>query len=882
MSISGRLRSTLSTLFGRSRRQSDLDDEIRFHLESAVERYRERGLSEVEAQRAARLEFGGVDSAKEGVRSAWAGARVPQVCGDICLAFRGFVRRPAYSVSVVLTVALAIGVAGGVFSALWAVVYRPLPFSADRTLMVLQWRAPRAAVNEGPSPIELAEFRTANRNIEGIAEYHHMLFTLLGHGEPRRVHVGVVSANFFSLLGVVPVQGRDFVGEDEGSSSRPVLLLSYRFWKDTLGGGNWVGASFVMNDKIHTVVGVLPPLPPAPNDNDVFMPVSACPFRMAPQWAGDRTSRGLLAVARLRAASSVETALNEVQLVADRMAKAYPSAYPKTLGLRPQLNPLRGLLIEAATPTLWLLAAAGIAIVLLVAANLINLTLALLYRRDGEIAVRAALGAGPWRIIRQLSIESGVLALTGGAVGLLLSFGMQKLLASFLGRLTPRASEIHADWSTAAVTVGLALLIGLTIGVLPALRRSKSLVVAMRCAGGGATPSAKGNRLRDLLVVLQVGGSFVLLISSGLLLRSLWNLEGVATGFRHSEVLTVHLPVNWTKYKDEVKRLAYGERLLDQVRRLPGVESAALADNYPLNDNDPWTRSVQIGRRPPDGSDLEHTADFRTVSTDYFATVGVPLLNGRPLRANDRDPNHAVALVNKAFARRFFGDRSPLGQWVTFSGGTTSWEIVGVVGDVHQRSLVEDAKPEVYTPLALRGGAADVLLVRAADAHSLLRVLRTAIHEVDPGQPIAEMRTLGETRTDSLAAPRTMALLLGAAALLALTIALTGLAGLLAYSLGLRHQEFVIRQALGANRADIARLVFARTSTLVGIGVLVGVFASLLAARGLGALLFGLGSTDPETYLVVALLLAGAAVAASLPALRRATAAQPSESLKAF
>jgi putative ABC transport system permease protein len=887
MRAARRLRSGFATLFQRARRQAELDLEIQFHFESAIERFRERGLSEAEARRAARLEFGGVDAAKEGVRSAWTGAWLNEILGEARVAVRGFVHRPSYALAVVLTVALAIGGAGAVFNSLWAVLYRPLPFKADRGLAVLGWQARDRAEPGGLSPLEVADFRAAGTAFGGgLAEYHHMTFTLFGHGEPRRVRVGVVSANYFGLLGVAPLEGRDFAAADESPRAPAALLLSYRFWQDVLGGGNWVGADFIMNDRVHRVVGVLPPLPPAPDENDVFMPVAACPFRNAATWRDDRTARGLTVIARLRPNVEWRTATAEVEAIAHRLARAYPEAYPSRLGLRPLLIPLREALTATARPTLRLLGAAGLATLLLVAANLINLTLAQLARRESELAVRSALGASRLRIVRQLALEGCILALAGGGLGLLLTVGGQALLARLLGRLTPRAFEISPDWTTAGITLGMSLAVGLAIGLLPACQQSAAataptpLITAVRGEppGGGA----RATRTRDMLVVAQVAGSFVLLIGAGLLLRSLLNLERVPAGFRHDGVLTVSLPINWTKYSAATRRLEYAERLLERTRAIPGVEATALADNYPLNSALPWNRHVAVGRVPPDPADAANTADFRTVSPDYFTTVGIPLLAGRPLRNCDRDEGHAVALVNAAFAREFFGSSDPLGKTLVFTGGTAVWTIVGVVGDVRQRTLNEDARPEVYAPLALRGGSADVLLVRAAAARPLLPELRAAIRTVDPGQPIAEVRTLAETRADWLAAPRTTALLAVLAALLALAIAVTGLAGLLAYSLGQRQHEFLIRQALGAGRGDIARLVFARAGALLALGALLGVAGALLATRGLRAMLFGLAVNDPQTYLAVALMFTAAAFGACLPALRRATLGDPSAALRSL
>ncbi|HEV7671770.1 MAG TPA: ABC transporter permease [Thermoanaerobaculia bacterium] len=882
MDVRNRLRRGFMTLFARSRREAELEAEIDFHLEAATARYRERGLSEKEARRAALLDFGGVDRAKEGMRDAWTFARLAEIGSDVKVAIHGFRKRPAYAATVIVTLALAIGAAGVIFNALWTVVARPLPYRDDQRLVRLEYTQLGSTDVLGLSPPELMDYRKATRSLEGLAEYHNMGFTLLGHGEPRQVRAGVVSSNYFGLHGVRPEIGRDFVAADDAANARPVLLLSNAFWRRELGGDpKIVGADFTMNDKVHTVIGILPPLPAAPDENDLFMPVSACPFRAAEQWAHSRTARGLVVTGRLATGFDLAAATAELDTLTQGLAKSYPEAYPKDVSLRPRLTTLRESLSAGARPTLWLLAAAAATVLFLVCANLLNLTLAQMVRREPEMAVRTSLGASRGRIARQLATEGCLLALLGGALGLLFGLACQGLLARFLGRLTPRASEIGFNLGTVAVVFGLALVIGLAIGLAPAMRKRTDLVTALRSDGPNSTSGGTPLRARDALIVIQVATSFVLLIGAGLLLRSLWNLERVPAGFAHSEVLTLGVPHNWTKLADDKTRLAYAERLLARVREVPGVESAALVDNYPLNSALPWNRRVAIGTVAPDPVSAGPSADFRTVSPNYFDTMGISLVAGRALNENDRDEEHPVTLINETFGRQLFPNESPLGRQVIFANGTTAWTIVGIVADVHQRTLNEPVVPEIYAPIAVRGGGADILLVRGPAIRTLVPSLRAAIRAIDPEQPIAVARTLAEARAESLAAPRATAALLAIAAVLALLIAAAGLAGLLAYSLGQREREFGIRQALGAERLDIARLVLGRTVSLVGLGALIGLGSSLLFTRGLSSMLFGLATTDPLTYGLVAAVLLGSAFAACLPALRQAVGTRPTLALRA-
>lgn len=876
------VRRLVRSLFAASRRERELDEEIRSHLEAAEAHHRARGLSAEEARRAARLEFGGVDRAKEEVREAWALARLKEIARDARHAVRGFRKHFAYAATVALTMALAIGASAAIFNALWTIVVRPLPFAHDQRLAVLQLAPGKEAPSVGLSPLEVADYRSASRALDGIAEFHSMHFTLLGHGEPRRVRTGVVSPNYFSLLGVRPLFGRDFVASDDSPSARPVLLLTHAFWRRELGSDpSIVGSDFTMNDRIHTVIGVLPPLPAAPEELDVYMPVSACPFRSGEHWSQTRSARGLVAIARLRDGVDPAAAAGDLDTVTRRLCASYPSDYPKSAGLAARLVPIRRALTADARPTLWLLAATSAAVLLLVCANLLNLTLARLARREAELAMRTALGGSRARLARQLATEACVLALAGGALGLVFAAVCRGVLVRFLGRLTPRAAEMRLDGATIVTALALSLLVGLVIGLLPALRRKSAPVAALRADAPTATAGGGAPRLRDALVVLQVASSFVLLIGAGLLLRSLWNLEKVEPGYEHPDVLTIHLPQNWTKYAKSEDQIAYKQRLIERARALPGVESAAFADSYPLDANLPWNRRVAAGRTAPDGNEPGPEADFRVVSPEYFETVGVPLLSGRLFTDADRDPEHAVAVVNRAFVRALFPDREPLGEQVIFANGNVAWTIVGVVAEVHQRALGEAPKAELFVPLGLNGSG-DHLLVRARAAGALLPSLRRAIRAVDPEQPIADVRTLEEARAESLAAPRSTAALLAIAAALALAIAAAGLAGLLAYSLGQRQREFGIRLALGATRRDIARLVIGRTGALVGLGALLGLGGALAFTRSLRSMLFGLAANDPATYAAVAAVLLLSAFGACLPALRRALGTAPSLALRAL
>lgn len=882
------IRNAVNRLLRRTQAEHELDDEMRFHLEMEVEKNRARGLSDEDARREALRSFGGVEKFKDEVRDESLASFFETVWQDLRYGVRGLRKNPAFSVAAVLTLALGIGANTAIFSVVNGVLLQSLPYGGGDRLVRIRQDAPSANIEDARfSPPDFGDYRMQNRSFEGLSEYHSMFFILLGGKEPERVQTGVVSANFFDVLGVKPILGRTFRQGEDAHGAEPVLVLSYAYWMRSFGGNPAViGKSLEMNDHTHVVVGVLPPIPGYPEDNDVYMPVSACPFRSRPTVENNRSAQMVQIFGRMKPGISLAAAKTDLTTVAQRLQRAYPESRPKAGFLVIPVS-LREELTREARPTFLILLATVGLVLLLACANVANLSLARLIRREREMALRSALGADRKRLSRQLLTESTVLGLTGGALGLLLARGGLHLLVSFASRFTPRASEIHMDASVLLFTLAVSLGTGIALGLLPAVSRKRDLASSLHEGGERATlgGGTGRHRVRNILIVAQVAISFVLLIGAGLMIRSLWNLQQVDPGFATERVLTSRVDLNFTKYDTADKRLNFIEQLIRRIQGEQGVVSVAMAGTFPLNDTTgagALSGQYQIEGAPPASSpDLLPTADFQQVSLDYLRSIQIPLLRGRGFTGGDRRGNAPVALINRTLADHYWKNRDPLGSRISFDQGKTWAGIVGVVGDVKQYGLATAPSDQIYLSIHQYPTASSMLLVRTvANPLNVSKIVSDTVHGMDPDQPVDHFRTLEQARSNSLASPRLTALLLALFALLALVITATGIMGVLAFSVSQRFHEFGIRMALGAAPAAVLRMVVRQGMALVGIGLAIGLAGALAFARLLSGLLFGVRPTDPLTFAAVACVLSAVAAAACFLPARRATSADPMHALR--
>ncbi len=887
MSAIHRAVAAVRGIFQRRRLEAELDEELRFHLAMETAAQLRQGASPEEAARRAALKLGGLEPTKEAARSARGYRGLEALGQDVRFALRLLHRNPGYAGAVVAALALGIGANTAIFSVVRGVLLRELPYREPGRLVVLHQRQPPDLDQDQLFSVpDIEDLRRRQHTFAGLAEYHSMYFNLLGRGEPERVQTGVVSANFFDVLGTRALVGRTFSPDDDKPGAQPVLVFSHAYWLRSWGGDPAVvGKILEMNDHPHRVIGVLPPVPQYPNDNDLWMPTSACPFRSTPRTIAARQGRGFNVFGRLRPGATVSRAQQDLATINHALLAEYPGDYP-TGGYRIEAVPMLTELTARARPTLLLLLATVLMVLLIVCANVANLQLARLSSRGEEIGLRTALGAGRTRLLRQLLTESVILALLGAALGVGVAAALLRALVAFAARFTSRTGDIALDGQVLVFTLAVAVVAGLLSGTLPALTASRGIAGAMSAGGrggSGGAGQAGSVRLRAILAGVQVAVSFLLLVGAGLTLRSVWNLQAVDAGFNPENVLAVAVDLDWAHYKTPALRRVFQRALLEKARELPGVVAAAYSSSYPLDGTGRATAGVRVEGRAVADADLPQ-AGFRAASAGALAALGIRIERGRGIDATDRDGSPPVAVLGHGLANRLFGSEEPVGRRVSFGSGTPVWHtVVGVIADVRDLSLDRDPGDAVWLSLDQNPALSGSLLLRSRrDPNDLAAVARRLVLDIDPRQPVGRVQTLDTARAASLAAPRLTTLLLCAFAALALAVTVIGLGGVIAFGVVRRTREIGIRMALGADRGAILAAVLREGLAAVGTGLLVGAAAALLLARVIARLLFGVPPTDPVTYLAVALLLVAVAALACLLPARRATAVQPSLALRSL
>jgi predicted permease len=874
------LTKRLRSIFQRDRQEQELDRELQFHIDMLTEQHVRAGMDPQSARGAALRAFGTVDRIKDDVRDTWL-SRVWETVGqDVRYGLRNLRRNPGFAVVVILTMALGIGANTAIFSVVNGVLLRPLPHRDGDRLVVLRQQRPLANVtNMGFSHKELMDYRAGAKSLEAVVEFHDMWFILLGRPEPERVATGVVSANFFDVLGVQPLYGRGFLASDESHGAEAVLVLSHNYWKRSFGGDpSVVGKVFQMNDRPHQVVGVLPPVPQYPLEVDVYMPTTACPFRSSPQMIEARDGRMMQAFARLRPGVTLDKARADLSVVAAGMQQSYPDFYPATQGFAVAAASLQDEMTRSFRTTLFVLLGTAGFVLLIVCASVANLMLARMVRRERELAVRTALGASRMRLLRQLLTESVLLAVVGGVIGLALAGWGVDLLVAYAERFTSRAGEVSIDRTVLLYTLGVSIATGLVFGSVPALAGRLTISPSLR-DGARSTHATQG--VRSALIVAQVAMSFMLLIGAGLTLRSLLELHRVDPGFSTDDILTLRVDLNFSKYDDPFgKRMPFWERLETEFRSLPGAVLVAGAGTFPLNEQGPFSQAILIEGRELPGDAPRPRVDARTITPDYFKTLRQPLLAGRFFTRADRGRDNPVVIINRTMARHYWAGDNPVGRRISGNNGRTWATIVGVVADTRQQLNTPPAD-EVYLPMFQSGQLTSNWLIQSSvEPAAMARQVREAVRAIDAEQPVDHFRTLAEVRASSLQPPRLTASLIGLFAVLALVITAIGIAGVVAFSVNQRTQEFGVRMALGAPRASVLTLVLKQGLVLVLIGLAIGMAGALVLTRLIATLLFGVAPTDALTYLSVSMVLVAVAVVACFVPARRAASVDPMVALR--
>jgi putative ABC transport system permease protein len=808
---------------------------------------------------------------------------------DCGYAFRMMRKNPGFTAIAILTLALGIGANTSIFSVVHAVLLRSLPYPQANQLIFIRQQEKKLGIEDLSFSVkEIDDYRSQNRTLSGLVEYHAMSFTLFGHGDPERVRTGVVSANYFNMFGVQPLLGRTFLPEDDKLGAPPVLVLSYEYWKNDFGSDSGiVGKTFEMNDKVHTVVGVLPPVPQYPNENDVYMPTSACPFRSGKMHLENRDMRMMEVFGRLKPGVTVAQASADVSAIAAGLKASYPKSYPENVGFTSVAAPLQEELTRGARPTLLLLLAAAAFVLLIACANVANLTLSRMAKRERELAVRSALGAGRSRLLRQLLTESFLMALAGGLLGLVLAYGSLELITDFVGRLTPRAREIHIDSGVLLFTLAAALGTSILFGTLSALFSRSNLASSLKGGTAGAGTARQQNRMRSALIVCQIAFSFMLLIGAGLMLRSLIKMQQVDAGIVPQRVLALRTTFTWSKYTSDDKTRVAIQQLLDRVQSEPGVLVAAVSNRYPFEPEiitggpESVSFSFQVEGRTLEPGQSPPVSTFAAVSPDYFKALGIPLKEGRLFAESDNEKGPIVVIINEAMKGQLWPNESPIGKRVSNDGGEHWGTIVGIVGDVREFGLEHPPIPEIYAPQKLNLSPGVLIVRTAVEPRSMAKALTRAVHDVDSQMAVSHILSLEQARYESMASPRVTASLLGIFAGLALAIATAGIGGIMALMVSQRVREIGIRIALGARPGNILQMVLGQGMLLAVLGIGIGIAGAVVLTGLVKSLLFEVPPTDVVTFSGVGLtLLAAAALASYLPA-RRAAAVDPNVALRA-
>jgi putative ABC transport system permease protein len=792
---------------------------------------------------------------------------------DARYGLRMLMKKPGFTLTAVFTLALGIGATSVIFSFVNGVLLRPLPYRDSDRLVLLDEDAPKRGIaSMGVSYPDFLDWREQNRVFTGVAAYDGGWdYTLTGIGEPEELLCAWVSYNAFEILGVAPIMGSTFTAEEEGWKNSLVVILSHDLWVRRFGAKpDVIGQTIALNTRSHTVIGVMPPGFKFPKVADLWVPM--------PPVVGERTDHGWSAIGRLKSGVTLEQAQSDMTAVARHIEEQNPITNE---GLGVKLIPLReGLAGDYRKALLILMGVVGL-VLMIACVNVANLLLARAPARAKEVAIRTALGAGRWRVFRQLLTESVALGVMGGALGLMLAFwGLDLLLAAIPTDL-PFWMKFDLDGRVLGFTAGVTLLTALIFGVAPALQASKvNLNEALKEGGRSASGAARHRTLR-LLVVAELALSLVLLIGAGLMLRSFMRLQHTDSGFNPENLLTLRLNLPVAKY-DFPQRRAFFQQLLKRIRATPGVEAAGAAFNLPLREA-PLESSLTVEGYPALPPGQAPMANNNVITPDYFRTMGIPLLIGRDFNDADTGDSMRVTIIDERLAREYWPNESPIGKRITLSPPEDKepwYTIVGVVGAVKNESLDLTRRKTVYVPHAQYSTDDMSLAIRAKNPENLAPAIQRQVNAMNPDLPIINMRTMTEVISDSIWQPRLYATLFGVFAAVALALASVGLYGVIAYSVSERSREIGIRIALGAERRDVLKLVVAQGMTLTLIGIGIGLAAALALTRLMRSLLFEVSVTDPLTFVSLAALLSVVALPACYLPARRATKVDPMVSLK--
>lgn len=875
--------------------KQDIDEELRSHLELRTAENIAKGMSPEAAARDARKRFGNLQSVREECRDTRGASFGETALRDIRFGLRMLRKNPGFTAVAVLTLALGIGANTAIFSVVNVVLLRPLPYFEPRQLVQLRsdWSG-KPSTEIGSATF--VEVKAQSQSLARIAAYAGGDMTLTGSGSADQVVAGAVTADFFPLLGVQPALGRNFTREEDTANGPKAAILGHGLWQSRFGSDAGVlGRTITLNEQSYTVVGILPARFQYPEGFQLWTPLAF------DETGGTFVKHGegmmlLKAIARLKPGVTLQQAQAELQTIAQRIQPGGPTATPRGEGGEgggrgDSVLTLVGLheqVVGDVKGALLVLLGAVTLVLLIACANVANLLLARAAARQREMAVRAALGAGRWRIARELLTESVLLSLAGGGLGLLVAFWGVRALGQWSSPSLPAMQGMGIDAWVLAFTLGVSVITGLAFGLAPAVQAWHTDVNATLKGEGGGDTGGHRNRLRHLLVVSEVALALVLLVGAGLLIKSFSRLTEVNPGFRTEDVLTFQ--VTLTEGKSSAKKINFIEQIVERLKVLPGVQAAAATDSLPLTQFERITPVDVEGRPPIDLSKLKQgevrvtPVSRPTVTPDYFSAMGIPVKSGRAFTSQDARPAAGAVIVSETFEKHFFPGESAVGKRIRLLGSSAEapWPtVVGVVSDVRQSGLAGDVTPEVYSPeLEDVGGALSFVIRTTGKPASLISAVRGVVAEVAPNQPLHNVMTMEQRLANTTTSRRLNTALLGSFAAVALLLAVVGIHGVMSYAVTQRRREIGVRMALGAQSSGVLGLVVGGGLRLTLAGVAIGLIGAFALTRYLSSLLYSVKATDPLTFLSAAVALTGVALLACWLPARRAAKVDPMVALR--
>ena len=851
--------------------EQELDDELSFHLERDIEQNIRNGMSLRDARAAALKAFGRVEQSKEECRDARGVGLIDNIVRDVTYSLRVLLKNYAFTIVVVLTLALGIGANTAIFSFANGILLRPLPYpQADRLVVVDETALRQGMTSMSVSYPNFLDWREQNTVFEGIATHFGTnRFALSGAGEPVQVRGSRFSRGLLEVLRVPPLLGRTFTAEEDQPEHDDVVILGHDLWQRHFGGDPKIlGQKIMVSSRPRTVIGVMPRDFRFPELSELWVPLALTPELFT------RTDHGLRTIARLKDGVTLAQAQSEMNNIAVRIEQANPVTN-EGLGVR-VVSLHENLSGDYREALLILLGVVG-CVLLVACVNVANLMIARGAARQKEFALRAALGASRWRIVRQLMFESVLLAIVGGALGLVLSIWALRLLLTAIPIDLPFWMNFDLDLRVLGFTVAITLLTGLIFGIVPALQSSR-VDLNDTLKEGGRGNSGVRSRARSLLVVTEIAMSLVLLVGAGLMIQSFLRLQRVNLGINPKNVLTATLILPRAKYTKQPQCAAFFKQVVERTRNLPGVEAASATGTLPLSRND-WGRSLTVEGYPVLPVGQAPSIQHSVVTPDYFRTMGMTLLAGRDFNDADADDSPDVTIIDERLARQYWPNDSAVGKRVRFGPPENNepWHtIVGVVSSIRDQRVQEETKPSVYLPHQKIPITGMSLVARTgSDPHELAASIRHEVAQLDPDLPVSEIATMEEVVAESIWQPRLYATLFAVFAGGTLLLALIGIYGVMAFLVQTRTHEIGVRMALGATARDVFKLIVGRGMKLTIIGIVIGVCGAVALTRLMHSLLFNTSATDPFTFILISLILSLAAFFACYLPARRAAKVDP-------